>query len=113
MTFIINLWGSWLVIYIATQVLTNLGMMLLINVLAQGKGTIQLTKRRARWLIGGVVLLAVAINWVIAQTWFSFIDLQPVWIGVFGSLGLLVLSLWQRYRQNRAQLAAMRKKLDK
>ncbi|KRM72880.1 hypothetical protein FC34_GL000592 [Lacticaseibacillus brantae DSM 23927] len=85
----------------------------LIILLANGRRTLPMTKRKIQALVYGSIVVSAALTWFLADVWFSFIEFQPVWIGVVGSLGLLALSLWDRYRKNREQLATLRKKLPK
>ena len=93
---IIQLWGSWLVLFIIARLLGGLVMILAMFIMAflPGDRNLRFTKlianngRGMYSLIGVVLLIALIGVYFVSQWWFAFIEFTPVGVAVFGSVGI-------------------------
>lgn len=93
---IIQLWGSWLVLFLIARLLGGAVMILAMFIMAALPGDrnqrfaklIQNNGRGMYSLIGIVLLIALVGVYFVSQWWFAMIEFTPVGVAVFGSVGI-------------------------
>lgn len=110
---ILQLWGSWLVLFIIARVLGALAMLALVFGLALLPGN-KAKRFEALMAHNGrnmflLVLLAIVVALVgvyfVSQWWFTMIDFSPVGVAVFGSVGIAAITWITKFLRNRKQLS--------
>lgn len=106
---IIQLWGSWLVLFIIARLLGGAVMLLAMLGMAampgdRNKRFAKLIANNGRGmyaLIGVVLLIALVGVYFVSQWWFAFIEFTPVGVAVFGSVGIAGITWLGSFIQKR------------
>ncbi|MFD1431970.1 hypothetical protein [Lacticaseibacillus yichunensis] len=109
---LIALWGSWLLLYLIARVvgaLITTAIILLAAVLPGDRET-RFQRLAAKNGRGLMTILAVALvaalvaTGFIAVAWFRAINFYPVWIAVFGAVGICALTWGMRFFHSRQDM---------
>lgn len=97
---LITLWGSWFVLFLVARMVGVLSTLAVIGIVTWLPGDRnsrmqRLLANNGRGFFTAVVvgfLLALVIVGFLSRWWFMTIDFHPVWLAVFGSVGIAALT---------------------
>lgn len=106
---LITLWGSWFVLYLIARMVGVLSTLAVIEIVAWLPGDRanrlqRLMANNGRGFFTAVLvgfLLALVVIGYLSRWWFVTIAFQPVWVAVFGSVGIAALTWALNFYHNR------------